>query len=297
MTRTMTNFKEGPVRPMMANPVSPSFISIFLLRKTVLMGLFLLLLVLVPAIFAPWITSHSPDALAVAMRLNPPGSEFLFGSDDFGRDVFTRVLYGARTSLWVGGCVVLFAVGIGSLAGLFSGFYHGIDLVLSRIFDGLMAFPGLVLAIAMAGVIGNGAFTVIFALGIVYMPRVARVVRSSVLVVRELSYIEACIALGAKKTYILMRHILPNCLSPIIIQASFIFSYAVLGEAALSFLGVGIPPTTPSWGNMLAEARTYIVSNWWMAVFPGLTIMITVLGLNLCGDGLRDALDPKLRRN
>jgi len=204
-------------------------------------------------------------------------------------------VHGARTSLLIGTAVVAFAVGIGTLIGLLTGFFRAVDTVLSRIMDGLMSFPGIVLAIAMAGVLGASSTTVIIALGIVYMPRVARVVRSSVLVVKELSYVEACFALGSGNLYVLFRHVLPNVMSPIIIQATFIFSYAVLGEAALSFLGAGVPPTQPSWGNMLAESRTFIVMAWWMALFPGLAIMTTVLGLNLFGDGLRDALDPKMR--
>lgn len=273
----------------------PGFLSLLFGRATVVAGSVLICLVLATALLADWVAPFDPNALNVQIRLRPPAAPHLFGTDEFGRDVFSRVVHGARTSLVIGIAVVAFAVGIGTLVGLLTGFFRAVDTVLSRIMDGLMSFPGIVLAIAMAGVLGASTTTVIIALGIVYMPRVARVVRSSVLVVKELSYVEACFALGSGNLYVLFRHVLPNVMSPIIIQATFIFSYAVLGEAALSFLGAGVPPTQPSWGNMLAESRTFIVMAWWMALFPGLAIMTTVLGLNLFGDGLRDALDPKMR--
>ena len=277
-------------------PRQPSFMALLFSRSSVIVGSVLITLMVLTAVLADWIAPSDPNALNIANRLQSPGSAgHLLGTDEFGRDVLSRVLHGARTSLTIGAAIVAFAVGIGTLIGLVTGFFNRVDMVLSRIMDGLMSFPGLVLAIAMTGVMGASSTTVVLALGIVYMPRVARIIRSAVLVVRELSYIEACLALGATRFYVLFRHVLPNVMSPIIIQATFIFSYAVLGEAALSFLGVGVPPTQPSWGNMLAEARTFIVLAWWMALFPGLAIMITVLGLNLFGDGLRDALDPKLK--
>lgn len=278
-----------------AEPRRATFLAKLFSRTNVVIGTALLIVVLATALSAHWLAPADPNALAVQNRLKPPSSAHLMGTDEFGRDVLSRVMHGARTSLVIGCAVVLVAVGIGSLLGLLTGFYSRVDMVLSRILDGLMSFPGLVLAIAMAGVLGASSSTVVIALGIVYMPRVARVVRSSVLVVRELPYVEACIAVGGSRLYALFRHVLPNVLSPIIVQASFIFSYAVLGEAALSFLGAGVPPTQPSWGNMLAESRTFVVVAWWMAVFPGVAIMVTVLGLNLFGDGLRDALDPKMR--
>ncbi|MCO6390819.1 ABC transporter permease subunit [Aliihoeflea aestuarii] len=283
-------------QPAVSTSREPSFLVLLFSRGSVIAGSFLIALMVLTAVLAHWIAPFDPNALNIANRLQPPGSAaHLLGTDEFGRDVLSRVIHGARTSLAIGIAIVAFAVGIGTLIGLVTGFYNRVDMVLSRIMDGLMSFPGLVLAIAMTGVMGASSTTVVLALGIVYMPRVARIIRSAVLVVRELSYVEACFALGATRFYVLFRHVLPNVMSPIIIQATFIFSYAVLGEAALSFLGVGVPPTQPSWGNMLAEARTFIVLAWWMALFPGLAIMITVLGLNLFGDGLRDALDPKLK--
>lgn len=276
-------------------PRKPHFLAKLFSRTNVIIGTILLVVVLATALSADLLAPADPNALAVQNRLKPPGPVHLLGTDEFGRDVLSRVMHGARTSLIIGCAVVFVAVGLGSVLGLLTGFYSRLDAVLSRLLDGLMSFPGLVLAIAMAGVLGASSSTVIIALGTIYMPRVARVVRSSVLVVKELPYVEACIAVGGSRLYALFRHVLPNVLSPIIVQASFIFSYAVLGEAALSFLGAGIPPTQPSWGNMLAEARTFVVMAWWMAFFPGVAIMITVLGLNLFGDGLRDALDPKMR--
>lgn len=274
---------------------SPSFASLLFARTSVLIGTALIAMMVLTALLANWIAPFGANELGVANRLQPPAAPHHLGTDEFGRDVLSRVIHGARTSLSIGGAIVIFAVGLGTLIGLITGFFARIDMVLSRIMDGLMSFPGLVLAIAMTGVMGASSTTVVIALGIVFMPRVARIVRSAVLVVKELSYVEACFALGATRLYVLFRHVLPNVMSPIIIQATFIFSYAILGEAALSFLGVGVPPTQPSWGNMLAESRTFIVLAWWMALFPGVAIMITVLGLNLFGDGLRDALDPKLR--
>lgn len=276
-------------------PTRPRFLSKLFARSTVVVGSLLIALVLATALAADILAPADPNALAIQNRLKPPSAVHLLGTDEFGRDVLSRVMHGARTSLVIGCAVVVLAVGLGSLLGLITGFFSRVDAVLSRILDGLMSFPGIVLAIAMAGVLGASSSTVIIALGIVYMPRVARVVRSSVLVVKELPYVEACIAVGGSRLYALFRHVLPNVLSPIIIQASFIFSYAVLGEAALSFLGAGVPPTQPSWGNMLAESRAFVVMAWWMALFPGVAIMLTVLGLNLFGDGLRDALDPKMQ--
>lgn len=279
-----------------STPREPSFAVLLFSRGSVIIGSALIALMVLTAVLADWVAPFDPNMLNIANRLQPPGSAtHLLGTDEFGRDVLSRVIHGARTSLTIGLAIVVFAVGIGTLIGLLTGFFNRVDMVLSRIMDGLMSFPGLVLAIAMTGVMGASSATVVLALGIVYMPRVARIIRSAVLVVRELSYVEACFALGATRLHVLFRHVLPNVMSPIIVQATFIFSYAVLGEAALSFLGVGVPPTQPSWGNMLAEARTFIVLAWWMALFPGLAIMITVLGLNLFGDGLRDALDPKLK--
>ena len=274
----------------------PGVFLIFFRRRSAVVGLGLALVVVLLAVLSPWIVSADPNTVNVEDRLLAPSFVHPFGTDDFGRDIFSRVVYGGRTSLIVGTSVVVLAVGVGTLIGLLTGYYKKVDNLLMRLMDGLMSFPGLVLAVAMMGVLGPGIVTVIISLGIVYLPRVARVVRGSVLVVREYPFIEAEKSLGAGNLYIMFRHILPNCLSPVIVQSTFIFSYAVLGEAALSFLGVGVPPSIPSWGNILSDSRVYIVQAWWIAVFPGLAIMMTVLGLNMFGDGLRDMIDPKLRK-
>jgi peptide/nickel transport system permease protein len=259
-------------------------------------GLLLLVLIFLAALLAPLITGYDPTHAQPAERLQGPSGQHWFGTDNLGRDVFSRVIYGSRASLGVGAAVVVGAVGVGSLLGLVTGYYRRADAVLMRLLDGLMAFPGLVLAISLVGVLGPGVWTVIIALTIVYSPRVARVVRGSAIVLKDQPMVEAARQMGAGSPYIVARHVAPHCLSPIIVQGSFIFSYAVLGEAALSFLGVGVPPAIPTWGNILSEARTYLQQAWWMAVAPGVFIFLAVLALNLVGDSLRDYFDPKLRR-
>ena len=264
-------------------------------RRITLVGALLVAANLLVAALAPALAPSDPLALDVKGRLRGPGPGHWLGTDDVGRDVLSRVLYGARVSVRVGGLVVALAVTAGLAVGLAAGYYRRLDGVLMRIMDGLMAFPAIILAIALMASLGPSVNNVIVALGVVYTPRIARVARGSVLVVRELPYVEAARALGASDRGILARHVLPNCLSPIIVQGTFIFALAVLGEAALSFLGVGAPPFVPSWGNILAEGRLYIQQAPWLTLFPGAAIMATILGLNLFGDGLRDLLDPKLR--
>ncbi len=264
-------------------------------RRVALVGAVLFAVVLVVAALAPALAPWDPLVLDVKSRLRGPGPGHWLGTDDVGRDVLSRVLYGARVSVQVGGLVVLVSVAAGLLVGLAAGYYRHLDNVLMRVMDGLMAFPAIILAIALMASLGPSLRNVIVALGVVYTPRIARIVRGSVLVVRELPYVEAAHAIGASEVAIILRHVLPNCLSPVIVQATFIFALAVLGEAALSFLGVGAPPYVPSWGNILAEGRLYIQQAPWLTLFPGVAIMATILGLNLFGDGLRDLLDPKLR--
>lgn len=268
----------------------------FLKRKSALIGLILVTAIVSAALGAGLLTRFTPDEMNVANRLLAPSSQHLMGTDEFGRDLFSRVLFGARNSLTVAFFIVVAAVGMGLIFGLIAGYYTKADSIIMRIMDGLMAFPGIVLAIAMMGAMGPSMANVIVALGIVYTPRVARVVRSFILTVRESQYIEAARSMGAMDIRILFCHILPNCFSPIVVQASFIFSYAILGEAALSFLGVGVPATLPSWGNILSEGRVYMQIAPWLTVFPGLSIMVTVLGLNMLGDGLRDFLDPRMKK-
>jgi peptide/nickel transport system permease protein len=205
------------------------------------------------------------------------------------------VIYGARVSLVVGTLVVLCAVGVGTLLGLVAGYTDRMDRVLMRLMDGLMAFPSTLLAIALMAALGARLSNVIVALAIVFTPRVARVVRGVALVLRELDYVLAAQALGARDSRVLVRHILPNCLAPVIVQATFIFAESVLAEAALSFLGVGLPPYVPSWGTIITTGRTFMQTAPWITIFPGAAILMTVLGLNLLGDGLRDLADPRLR--
>ncbi len=264
-------------------------------RRIVVFGTGLVGAAFLVALLAPFLTGHNPNELQIVSRLLPPSGANLFGTDSFGRDVYSRVVYGARLSILVGALSVTIATIGGGLVGLLAGFYPRLDGPLMRIMDGIMAFPNIVLAIALMASLGPSVLNVIASLGFVYMPRVARVVRSGVLVVREALHVEAARALGAGDMRILRLNILPNCLSPIIVQATFVFAYAVLGEAALSFLGVGVPPYIASWGNILSEGRQFITQAPWITMFPGAAIMFTVLGLNVVGDGLRDALDPRMR--
>jgi len=247
------------------------------------------------AVGATPIAGVDPQALDVKARLAPPTVRHWFGTDHVGRDAWSRVIHGARLSMIVGGSVVALSFVGGVAFGVLGGYFRGLDNVLMRVMDGLMAFPGIILAIAMMASLGPSVLNVIVALGVVYVPRVARIVRGSVLVIRETPYVEAARALGIGDGRIIARHVLPNCMSPVIVQGTFIFAAAVLGEAALSFLGVGVPPQIPSWGNVLAEGRSYLQQAPWLTLFPGAAIMASILGLNLFGDGLRDLLDPKLR--
>ena len=274
--------------------VVPRWLSLVSRRKITLGGAVVMVAIAVVAVLAPFIAGD-PGRMDVAARLSRPSATHWFGTDDVGRDVLSRVVYGARLSLLVGSWVVVlsFVLGIGS--GVVAGHFRALDNVVMRVMDGLMAFPAIILAIALMASLGPSTTNVIVAIGIVYTPRVARVVRGSVLVIRETSYVEAARALGASDVWLIGRHILPNCLSPIIVQGSFVFAAAVLTEAALSFLGVGVPPYVPSWGNILSEGRLYLQQAPWLVLYPGAAIMLTILALNLFGDGLRDLLDPKIR--
>ena len=264
-------------------------------RRIAMIGAILVALNVLVAVFAPVIGRWEPQRLDVKARLAPPNPAHWMGTDDVGRDVWSRVVYGTRLSMLVGGVVMLFSFVGGIIFGLLGGYYRPLDNVLMRIMDGFMAFPPIILAIALMASLGPSVVNVIVALGVVYVPRVARIVRGSVLVIRETPYVEAALALGVPDLIVLLRHVLPNCLSPVIVQGTFIFAAAVLGEAALSFLGVGVPPQIPSWGNVLAEGRLYLQQAPWLTLFPGAAIMGCILGLNLFGDGLRDLLDPKMQ--
>jgi len=241
------------------------------------------------------IAPHDPMRMAFRVRFRPPGEGFLFGTDNFGRDIFSRLCFGARVSLGIGFAVVLVNAILGTGIGLIAGYFRRADEWLMRVMDALMAFPAVMLALAIAAALGPSAANAVIALSVVYIPRTARIVRATVLVVREMDYVHAARAFGGRDVWIMLRHILPNSLAPLIVQLTFIFAYAVLAEAILSFLGVGPPPPTPTWGNMISEGKDYIREAWWIAMFPGLAICLTVLGLNMLGDGLRDVLDPRLK--
>ena len=281
-------------RPEARPTRAAKLLRVFFRRKIVAVGTALVLLTAAVGLIAPFF-AVDPGRMDVAARLRAPSPMHWFGTDDLGRDVYARVVYGARLSLLVGVAVALFAFTVGLTAGLAAGYFRRLDNVIMRVMDGLMAFPAIILAIALMASLGPSVTNVIVAIGVVYSPRVARVVRGSVLVIRETAYVEAARALGLTNLWIILRHVLPNCLSPVIVQGSFVFAAAVLTEAALSFLGVGVPPYIPSWGNILSEGRLYLQQAPWLVLYPGGAIMLTILGLNLLGDGVRDLLDPRLR--
>ena len=258
-------------------------------------GLVLFGVIALAAALAPWITTANPNRLSMRNKFLPPGEEWLFGTDSFGRSLWARTLYGAQLSMMIGGSVVLINAIFGTLVGAVAGYFRAADNALMRVNDALMAFPAILLAIAVTAVLGPSTINVIIALGIVYVPRTARIVRASVIVLREMEYVQAAVAAGAGHWRILRRHILPNAMAPMIVQLSFLFAYAVLSEATLSFLGVGAVPPTPTWGGMMAEGRDFMRDAPWIIAIPGVALMITVMGLNMLGDGLRDVLDPRLR--
>ena len=287
----------APIEAAAPRAASPGWLLLQRLvrRKVVLLAIFVLLVMAFCAISAPWIAPYSPTRMDVVHRLAPPSAAHWLGSDDFGRDVLTRCMYGARLSLTVGFLVVVTSLTCGTVLGVVSGYVRRLDGLLMRVTDALMAFPDILLAIALMASLGPSARNVVLALSFVYTPRVARVVRGSVLVVASLEYIDAAHAIGARALRILVRHILINCASPVIVQATFITAYAMLGEAALSFLGVGIPPQIPTWGGIISQGQVYLRQAPWISIFPGAAIVLSVLSLNLLGDGLRDFLDPRLR--
>jgi peptide/nickel transport system permease protein len=265
-------------------------------RKLGLAGAAILVVVTLLALFAPWITPFGPMTMKISDRMQSPRLAHWFGTDELGRDVFSRVVFGARYSLMIGASVVLISVTGGVLLGLVAGFFRRLDGPIMRFVDAMMSFPDILLAIALVAVLGASITNVILALAIVYTPRVARVVRASTLVVRELLFIEAARALGVSTWRILFIHILNNIASPILVQATFIFAYAVLAEAGLSFLGVGVPPELPTWGTMIASGQQFAHQAIWLVVFPGVAIILSALSLQMVGDGFRDLLDPKLRK-
>jgi peptide/nickel transport system permease protein len=265
-------------------------------RRIVMVAALVLAVIAVLALGAPWVTSFDPNDTAVLDRLKGPSALHWLGTDELGRDLYARIVHGARYSLAIAAFTAVGAVLCGTVLGLVAGFFRGLDAPLMRVVDAMMSFPDILLAIALVAILAPSLANVVLALVLVYTPRVARVVRASTLVVRELLYVEAVRALGARTSRILWRHILPNLMSPILVQVSFIFAYAILAEAGLSFLGVGVPPDIPTWGTMVAGSQQYAHRAFWIVLFPGLAIVITALSLQLLGDGVRDLLDPKLKK-
>jgi peptide/nickel transport system permease protein len=268
------------------------------LRKhpTLIVGAVLLVVIAVIAVAAPWIANFDPQDLDPLARMQPPSAEHYFGTDALGRDVFSRAVWGGRVSLVVGLSVAVLATSIGVVIGLFAGFVRWADGPVMRFMDGLMAIPGILLAIALMAVTRASMTTVIVAITVPEIPRVARLMRSLALTLREQLYVEAAYAVGTRLPAILWRHVLPNTVAPLIVQATFVAASAVLIEASLSFLGVGIPAQVPSWGNMMAEGRNFVAVAFHIILYPGILLALTVLAINLLGDGLRDALDPRLAR-
>ena len=265
-------------------------------HPTAIAGAILLLAMILVALAAPWLGTTDPLSVSPIRRLRPPGDQYWFGTDMLGRDVYSRVIYGARVSLAVGLAVALLSTAIGLTIGLVTGFVRWLDAVLMRVMDGLMSIPSVLLAIALISLTTASLRNVILAITITEIPRVVRLVRALVLTLREQPYIDAAVASGTRLPTILLRHILPNTLAPLLVQATYICASAMITEAILSFIGAGTPPNIPSWGNIMAEARSLIQVAGTILLFPGIFLSLTVLSVNLLGDGLRDALDPRLAR-
>lgn len=273
----------------------PSTWSLMLKNRSVFWGGLLLMVMVAIAIIWPLFTEPPTDQNYTS-RLKSPSADFWFGTDKLGRDVFVRVVHGARISLVVGLAVAVVATVIGLVAGLLAGYIRLLDAIIMRIMDGLMAIPAILLAIAMISISGATLTTVVVAITIPEIPRVVRLVRSVVLTVREEPYVEAAIAAGTRLPAILIRHILPNTIAPLIVQATYICGAAMITESILGFLGAGIPPEIPSWGNIMSEARDLFQLTPWIIFFPGIALAVTVLAVNFVGDGLRDTLDPRIAR-
>jgi peptide/nickel transport system permease protein len=265
-------------------------------NPTIAMGAVLLGVVVFIAIFAPWLGTVDPTALAPAKRIRPPSETYWFGTDMLGRDVYSRVMFGARVSLIVGFAVALLSSAIGTFIGVVSGYVRWLDSVIMRIMDGLMSIPPILLAIALMALTRGSVQNVIIAITVAETPRVARLIRGVVLSLREQPYVEAAIASGTRVPKIIWRHILPNTIAPLTVQATYICASAMITEAILSFIGAGTPPTVPSWGNIMAEGRALWQVKPYIVFFPAVFLSVTVLAVNLLGDGLRDALDPRLAK-
>jgi peptide/nickel transport system permease protein len=281
---------EGPRNPFLGLAAQA------LRNPSVLIGGFIVLAIVIMAAAAPWLGTVDPVRINPSIRLKPPSDLFWFGTDLFGRDIYSRVVYGACSSLMVGVSVAACAIVFGVAIGLVTGYFRRLDVVVMRVMDGLMAIPTFLLAIALVSLTRASVGTVVVALTIPEIPRVVRLVRSVVLTVREESYVEAAISVGTPTPLILLRHILPSTIAPLLVLGTYVCAQAILVEAALSFLGTGLPPEIPSWGNMISEGRTFFQVMPRLVFLPSLFLALTVLGINLLGDGLRDTLDPRIAK-
>ena len=262
--------------------------------KIAIFSIAFLAIILILSLLAP-VLPLEPNKTDVSHMLEAPSSVHIFGTDELGRDLFIRVMYGARVSLWVGGCVAIFSCVLGTIIGLYASYFKVLDQILMRICDGLIAIPGILLAIALIAALGTSSWNVVVALTIVYTPNVARTVRASAMVIREQTYVEAAKVQGSGNFRILWKLILPGVISPLTVQASYIFSQAIISEASLSFLGAGVPAPAASWGNMLEASKAVLSKAPWTMIVPGAAVIICVLSLNLFGDGLRDFMDPRTK--
>ena len=298
MTETSRENQQGPTPDVTTQTTRnrrPAWVQRLFRNPNVVFGSLMLLVLVLVAAFADVLSTHRPTRLYPAIRLRPPSFQNYLGTDEFGRDVYSLVLHGSRVSLLVGGVTMVLTSLGGIIIGLAAGYSRRLDPVIMRFMDGLMAFPAILLAIALMAARGPGVWNVIVALSIVYTPRTAMLIRSTVLSLRESEYVQAARALGRRDLPLAYRHILPNCVGPLLVQGTFIFAYAVLAEAILGFLGVGVPPYVPSWGNVIASGKNTIREAYWVSFFPGAALTLAGLSLNLLGDGLRDTLDPRLR--
>lgn len=298
----MTTIHETPALPVAQVLGSPkesawrNFLSQFLRNKAAVVGGVIIALYLFMALFAPLLAPYDPYAIQLENKLQPPSFEHWMGTDDKGRDILSRILYGSRLSMGVGFAAVAFGSFFGILFGLLAGYYgKWVDTIIMRCMDVLLAFPGILLALAIISALGPGLINVTIAVGAFSVPLFARIVRGSTLEVKKLEYVDAIRSLGAKDSTIIFRHILPNILSPIIVQGTLRIATAILSAAGLSFLGLGAQPPSPEWGTMLSGGRDFLFSAPYIAIFPGMAIAILVLGFNIFGDGLRDALDPRMK--
>lgn len=289
---------QPPILPADEKVVSPWMEAwrSFRKNKLALIGSIIVIFFILLAVFAPVIAPQGINEQMLSKRLQAPSSEHWFGTDDFGRDIFSRVIYGARISLWVGFLAVMGSIVVGCFLGVVAGYYgKWVDAIISRVFDIMLAFPSILLAIAIVAVLGPSLRNALIAIAVINIPNFGRLIRSRVLSVKQEEYIMAAKAVGMSNSRILFKHVLPNSMAPIIVQGTLAIATAIIEAAALGFLGLGAEAPNPEWGKMLADAKAYLVQAPWTMIFPGLAIMLTVLGFNLMGDGLRDALDPRMK--